>query len=70
MTEKELEVLELRYVEACNKEPFLLNASILYLQGLELPVLGDSIKRRFNRDILPYCRAVLFQNYRNNEENQ
>ena len=68
MTEKEMSALEARYVEACRKEPFLLNVGILYLLGQKLPVMSLSMKRKFIRDVLPYCRAVLSQKCCNNEE--
>ena len=67
MTEKEMIALEMRYIEACNEEPVLLGASISYLLSRELPVMGKTLKRKFNRDILPYCRVVLSQKCCNNE---
>lgn len=70
MTEKEMRALEVRYVEACNKEPVLLNMGILYLLGQKLPVMGKSMERKFYRDVVPYCRAVLSQKSYNNEESQ
>ena len=68
MTEKEMSALEVRYVEACKKEQLLLNAGILFLLGQKLPVMSLSMKRKFNRDVLPYCRAVLSQNLDRYEE--
>lgn len=68
MTEKEISSLEVRYVEACDKEPVLLGASISCLLSRELPVMNKTLKRKFNRDILPYCRAVLSQKRCSNEK--
>lgn len=74
MTEKEMQVLETNYIEVCSPhgKPNLsvLKASILYLQGLELPPMSDADRETFERMALPYCKALLNQQQERGAQNE
>lgn len=58
--------LEAKYIEACRKPNGntnipVLQASVLFLQGEKLPNMSISDRKIFERDALPYCRALLQQ---------
>ena len=66
MTEKEMQQLEAKYIEACKRPNGRTNipalqASVLFLQGEKLPKMNEADRKTFERDALPYCRALLQQ---------
>lgn len=74
MTEKEMQELETKYIEACSPhgKPNLsvLKASILFLQGKEVPPMGDASRKTFERMALPYCKALLNQQQERRAQNE